>query len=1137
MRGEALCFETVDLRRMPGFENGGFTVEGLSRKVNLVSGPNGSGKSTLARAMQAVLWKPLPGDREAAVAATVRLGDAALQLDLYAGRVNARLDGESTEPPPVPDRRERYLLALPELLTDTDTAFARQVADEATGGYRIAEAAAALGRQAQPTRGGRERTLARDAESRTEQLRRDARAMAQQREEQELPRLQAELASATRAAEHADLLQRQIRLREATAEAATATEAFAAFDEPVRKLQGDEADRLQSLDAQLDQAAAALEATRTEVEGDEAEIAAAQLPEEGLPDEAWAPLKAAGQQLERLARELETAEQQRAEADAVEAARRAEIGSDLTPEALAELSTAGLGDLSDWLRDGQRLVGLESSLARSEAAFGGDEPPDPAPVRTGLDHLHRWLDAQGQPTSAPIWGAIGVLLAALLAGWALAPSRLEAGWGWGVVAAGIVVAGGLIWLGLRVRRPEAGGTWREAYGATSQPEPEAWTLEAVTALSAELRERLAAALLEQRRRQAWEQLSGLRDEADKLRESVSATSAALESRYSLTGPPLNLAQYHERLTAWRAARDQVIARTAAWEALQIQESETRAAIAEKLAPLGWPAAESTAEAIEQLDLVRQRRESWQQATRGLAAATRRLEQQSKELATARERLANLFVQLGLEPDDRTGLTRALAELPACRAAKVDQDAKDLALRYAREALSDDEAASDLDSETLRTHLDEARGLAERQRALSEQVGALKEGLRQAERQDEIEQAMAAEEQAWARLAAQRDAEADALITDLLADHLEEQFRAVELPAVLSRAEAIFAELTRGRYRLQLPSSGAARFLARDLEEDRVRELSELSSGNRVQLLLAVRLASIEADEAGGPRPPLWLDEAMGTSDDDRTQAIIDAVATVAESGRQVFYLTAQHDEVQKWQLRYPDAHRVDLAAVRQLQAPAAILEQVTQPEAIPVPGGLSHLEYAATLGVPGLDPWAAAEQAHLWYAFWDPELLHRLMDTYGLGTWARYTERVRTAGLAALDVPDVEHQLAKLRIEILDALLRGWRQGRSKPVDAGVVSRSFFGRRQTLAAVLDLAAECADAETFLDRLTDLDKVGPKAADEMREFLGGEGYLGEGEPLGVEDLTEVGLSAATVALSEGLVGRGDVAWLVARLPRS
>ena len=60
-------------------------------------------------------------------------------------------------------------------------------------------------------------------------------------------------------------------------------------------------------------------------------------------------------------------------------------------------------------------------------------------------------------------------------------------------------------------------------------------------------------------------------------------------------------------------------------------------------------------------------------------------------------------------------------------------------------------------------------------------------------------------------------------------------------------------------------------LALDNEEQRERTLDELSSGTRLQLLLAVRVAFVEQQERG-PMLPLILDETLGNSDEHRARA-------------------------------------------------------------------------------------------------------------------------------------------------------------------------------------------------------------------------------------------------------------------------
>ena len=67
--------------------------------------------------------------------------------------------------------------------------------------------------------------------------------------------------------------------------------------------------------------------------------------------------------------------------------------------------------------------------------------------------------------------------------------------------------------------------------------------------------------------------------------------------------------------------------------------------------------------------------------------------------------------------------------------------------------------------------------------------------------------------------------------------------------------------------------------------------------------------------------PLILDETLGNSDERRAQEIIDAAMEICRDGRQVFYFTAQQDEVSKWRQFLASSDDVphqliDLAEVR-----------------------------------------------------------------------------------------------------------------------------------------------------------------------------------------------------------------------------
>src|SRR5690606_31439055 len=104
-------------------------------------------------------------------------------------------------------------------------------------------------------------------------------------------------------------------------------------------------------------------------------------------------------------------------------------------------------------------------------------------------------------------------------------------------------------------------------------------------------------------------------------------------------------------------------------------------------------------------------------------------------------------------------------------------------------------------------------------------------------------------------------------------------------------------------------------------------------------------------------------------------AIIEAVIALAAAGRQVFYFTAQRDEVAKWRAALGaeggvEGQVIDLAEVRkqERQLEVAEIDAVTQPlPELPEPEGRSHADYGMLLGVPRADPTEPVGALHLWY--------------------------------------------------------------------------------------------------------------------------------------------------------------------------
>ena len=239
----------------------------------------------------------------------------------------------------------------------------------------------------------------------------------------------------------------------------------------------------------------------------------------------------------------------------------------------------------------------------------------------------------------------------------------------------------------------------------------------------------------------------------------------------------------------------------------------------------------------------------------------------------------------------------------------------------------------------------------------------------------------------------------------MCDLLDEEQRELQQPAVLERARHLFGRITHGRYRLDIARAGEGEpaFRAVETARARVLPLDQLSGGTRLQLLFAVRLAFLEMQE-GQWKLPIVLDETLGNSDEARAEQIIDAAIEICRQGRQVFYLTAQHDEVSKWRRRLrncPDVRwkHVDLAEVRNFSAVERVPivdYQAPPPVEVVPPDGQDWLGYGKLLGVPMLDGDARPEELHLWYVVDDVQLLYRLLNQ-DINLWGQLRELVSLA--------------------------------------------------------------------------------------------------------------------------------------------
>ena len=209
----------------------------------------------------------------------------------------------------------------------------------------------------------------------------------------------------------------------------------------------------------------------------------------------------------------------------------------------------------------------------------------------------------------------------------------------------------------------------------------------------------------------------------------------------------------------------------------------------------------------------------------------------------------------------------------------------------------------------------------------------------------------------------------------LKDESEEQFQ----PQVLKHASRWLSDITSHRYTLSANNEG---FFATDTIMAKNHHLDELSSGTRIQLLFSIRMAFITMqEETSGVSLPIFLDELLANSDDDRALAIAVAIGNIADE-RQVFYVTAQRDEVEK--LKTIATSEVTVIPLEDLRRDFRVskdpLKSYVYDRKEVAPAVEDYQEYGRALSVAGASLWDPIERLHSWHLLTNSEELYKYLQ-------------------------------------------------------------------------------------------------------------------------------------------------------------
>ncbi|MFA7396269.1 MAG: AAA family ATPase [Sphaerochaetaceae bacterium] len=231
----------------------------------------------------------------------------------------------------------------------------------------------------------------------------------------------------------------------------------------------------------------------------------------------------------------------------------------------------------------------------------------------------------------------------------------------------------------------------------------------------------------------------------------------------------------------------------------------------------------------------------------------------------------------------------------------------------------------------------------------------------------LAQAEKAYRTALQELEAFREEQVVSRIVDYLGTYIHQKSDAAFTPRVLESSSRWFERITKNLYTLKVDQDG---FYAFDNTKKENIKLDHLSDGTRVQLLFAVRMGFIAIqEESSGVRFPLFMDELLANSDDVRALEIINVMHEIAQT-RQVFYFTAQADEVEKIKMYGNNVKEISLEQLftqqKTLITPLVMPTPIHQQDMV---YDENYETYGQALKVHKAELFEQIEQLHSWYLF------------------------------------------------------------------------------------------------------------------------------------------------------------------------
>lgn len=1115
----------LSIQKMPGFPRGLEAYKDFAANINIIAGPNASGKSSTARIIQKVIWRNHTDGIHAE--SSTKIDKEYWDIKIDSRNIKVQRDGKDDELVGLPavEGSNRYVLALHELVKEKDEELAKEIVRQSIGGYNLEKAQQNLGyADLIKSKGAAEFKSCKTAEEKNKEIQHEHKEL--KREEERLQELYKAKNQAEEAYRLKDLFEKVTEYIKTKLNFDQFSEEYEAYSKVLDKVTGEEYNDIKEFEKEIENAENALTKAENEIKKCEDTLSKLDLPNDGASKKVLNELEERVENLSELGRKIQDTEEKIQEFRARERVALKSIDESTDPEKWKGLNLKDVSDLDKFLQNAHKVNSekqfLETRINELEKEVV-DKDPKPEVLNEGIKRLSYWLQEQNSISGIPKWW-LGVLS---LAGILTAISTYFIGWP-GLLGIVVII---LLAIFANTTKPAKEKKIREQdFGKTGLEQPEAWSIEGVS----EKLEKLVDELKEAR----WQdkinnKINGyttgiveLQPQLDKINKTRDEWLEKLKAVPEM--PSTDLKNYAElfwfldKVNNWQENHAEAEALTERKEQLSNTLTKDLEQVNKLFSDSKAERAMDATEAKAILNKLKEDESTRQNAVAEIGRQKEQIKEQEQQKKKFSEKLENIYKKLDTVHGEKEEIWQLVETLEPYKKAKEKYQLAGSRLSEKEGLMKNHSLYESNKEEITLLSFDQAQenkkdfeAKANELEAINKEITEIETNINSTQKSHALEDALTELEEALINLEQLHENNLSSITGKLIIDQLKEITREQNQSKVFKRANQLLNRITNGRYELRLEDKKETAFRAYDTVLKLGQDLSELSTGTRIQLLLSVRLAFIETQESF-IKLPILADELLANSDDIRAKAIIEALIEISKEGRQVFYFTAQADEVAKWKSFLESSQDISYKIIELTGGQNESIDyQSNEPafysfdfiQNIPSPAKTSHQKYGKLLQVTPFNILTEEpETIHLWYLVEDNELIFNCLNK-GIRQWGQLASFVRNNGkLAGLD----EGTMLRFqnKVKLLERFIELYRRGRPRPIDrevleqADAVSGNFIEEVSTKLVELE-----GNPVKLIQALKNREVAGfrDNKTDELEQYLTNEGYIDNQEALGKDEI--------------------------------